>query len=124
MLAPYRISSLDCRLTSNKERHFSSVKKFLALLIISAFVAVQFADIAVFDPGHAATPEVHADLDLDKEKPSTCAIHCGCHVFHHMGPSGQPTELVLALNGAKKLSTGSYLLSDVNRGPPVPPPLA
>lgn len=99
------------------------MKKYLAFLIIFAFVTVQFVDIVIFDVGHAGASEIGTKPDPHKEKPESCAIHCGCHLFHHMGPSGQASDLGLAFGTGRKQPVDSLILSNLSQGPPVPPPL-
>ncbi|GER08613.1 hypothetical protein GCM10007972_24330 [Iodidimonas muriae] len=102
------------------------MKKYLALLVMAVFVAIQFADIAILDAAPTNGLELHSQSDHDQDKQAFdgCEIHCGCHALHHMAPAGNASECLYE-GLTKPILSGAYIgKNSLGQGPPVPPPNA
>lgn len=102
------------------------MRRYLALLVMAVFVAIQFAHIAVLDAAPVDSFKLHtqSDHDQDKEAFDGCAMHCGCHSLHHMAASVPACTIVYIPPIAMKFPRGHAAREAAGQGPPVPPPNA
>tara|TARA_R110002110_G_scaffold179197_1_gene384568 strand:+ start:918 stop:1199 length:282 start_codon:yes stop_codon:yes gene_type:complete len=90
-----------------------------------AFVAIQFADVAIVDAAPVDGLELHTQSDHDQEKQAFdgCEIHSGCHSLHHMAASGSACAVVQTSLTGPKFPRDNDGHEAYGQGPPVPPPL-
>lgn len=102
------------------------MRKYLALLVMAVFVAIQVADIAILDAAPLDATGLHSPTNHDQSKQplDDCAIHCGCHGLHHMGLHGPVAGLAYAPVAAPMLRVSITIAGMPGQGPPVPPPNA
>lgn len=100
------------------------MKNILAFIAMFAFVAIQFADIAILDTAPADSFELHTQSDQDKQALDDSEICCGCHSLRHIAVDGAACAAVHASLAGPKFPRDNASHEARGEGPPVPPPLA